>query len=109
MGCGLNADVPAPKALPASPVAVEPKAPPVEAPRAGVPNPLGVPNPVAAPSPVVPKVPVLRDDPNAAVAARFVPPSPVAVPNGLLRAVPVAPKVPVKPVVLVCRLVRPNT
>ena len=79
---------------------VEPNAPPVEAPKAGVPNPvvkLVFPNPVVVPSPVVPKVPVFRSDPNVPAAGRFVPPRPVAIPNELPRElVPVAPKVPVK-------------
>ena len=45
---------PGAKTSPPSPVPVEPKAPPLEDPRAGVPNPpvrLGVPNPVVAPNP----------------------------------------------------------
>ena len=86
--------------LPPSPAAGVPKAPPVEAPREGVPNPLvrlELPKPVVVPSPVVPKAPVLRGDPNAAAPVRFAPPRPV--PNGLVRELaPVVPKVPVKPV-----------
>ena len=77
-----------------------PKAPPVEAPREGVPNPLvrlEFPKPVVVPSPVVPKVLVLRADPNAAAAVRFVPPRPV--PKGVPRELaPVVPKAPVRPV-----------
>lgn len=80
-----------------------PNAPPVEAPREGVPNPLvrlELPKPVVVPSPVVPKVPVLSGDPNAAAAVRLAPPR--LVPNGLPRVlVPVVPKAPVKPVGLV--------
>lgn len=83
--------------LPPSPVPEEPNAPPVEAPKAGVPNP--VVKPVVVPSPEVPKVPVFSSDPNAPAPGIFVPPRPVVVPNGLLRElVPVELKVPVKPV-----------
>ena len=99
-----------PKPVPPSPVPVEPKAPPVEDARAGVPNPpvrlgvpnppvrLGVPNPVVAPRPVAPKVLVPRGVPNGEPDVRLVLPSPAVVPNGFPRdAVPAVPKEPVKP------------
>ena len=90
-----------PKPVLPSPAPVEPKAPAVEEPRAGVPNPpvrLGVPNPVVAPRPVAPKVLVPRGVPNVEPDVRLVPPSPVVVPNGFPSdAVPAVPKQPVKP------------
>ena len=90
-----------PKPVHPSPIPVEPKAPPVEDARAGVPNPpvrLGVPNPVVAPRPVAPKVLVPGGVPNGEPDVRLVLPSPVVVPNGFPRdAVPAVPKEPVKP------------
>ena len=73
---------PGAKTSPPSPVPVEPKAPPLEDPRAGVPNPpvrLGVPNPVVALRPVAPKVLVPRGAPNVEPDVRLVLPSPVVV------------------------------
>ena len=111
-GCAVNAEVPVPKPVPPSPVPVEPKAPPVEDPRAGVPNPpvrLGVPNPVVAPRPVAPKVLVPRDVPNVDPDVRLVLPSPAVVPNGFPRdAVPAVPKEPVKPAGFVWKLPIPR-
>ena len=77
-----------PKPVPPSPVPVEAKAPPVEDPRAGVPNPpvrLGIPNPAVAPRPVAPKVLVPRGVPNVEPDVRLVLPSSVVVPNGFPR------------------------
>ena len=111
-GCAVNAEVPVPKPVPPSPVPVEPKAPPVEDPRAGVPNPpvrLGVPNPVVAPRPVAPKVLVPRGVPNVDPDVRLVLPSPAVVPNGFPRdAVPAVPKEPVKPAGFVWKLPIPR-
>ena len=101
-----------PKPAPPSPVPAEAKAPPVEDPRAGVPNPpvrLGVPNPVVALRPVAPKVLVPRGVPNVEPDVRLVLPSPVVVPNGFPRdAVPAVPKEPVKPAGFVGRLPIPR-
>ena len=101
-----------PKPPPPSPVPVEAKAPPVEDPRAEVPNPpvrLGAPNPVVAPRPAAPKVLVPRGVPNVEPDVKLVPPSPVVVPNGFPRdAVPAVPKEPVKPAGFVGRLPIPR-
>ena len=81
-----------PRPVPPNPVPVEAKAPPVEDPRAGVPN------PVVAPRPVAPKVLVPRGVPNVEPDVRLVLRSPVVAPNGFPRdAVPAVPKEPVKP------------
>ena len=90
-----------PKLVPPSPVPVEAKAPPMEDPRPGVPNPpvrLGVPNQVVAPRSVAPKELVPRGVLNVEPDVRLVLPSPVVVPNGFPRdAVPAVPKEPVTP------------
>ena len=90
-----------PKPVHPSPVPAEPKAPTLEDPRAGAPNPpvrLGVPNPVVGPRPAAPKVLVPRGALNVEPDVRLVVPSPVVVPNGFPKdAVPAVSKEPVKP------------
>lgn len=91
-----------PKPVDPSPVPVEPKAPTVEDPRAGTPNPpvrLGVPNAVVGRRPEAPKVLVPRGAPNVEPDVRLVVPSPVVVPNGFPKYA--VPKEPVKPAGLV--------